>query len=60
MLNSDLHKCKVSHQAPEKDKLDSKEWTEGGLGWYGGKEWTEFRNCTGFKTQTLSQLPTAP
>lgn len=47
--DSDLHKCKVSHQAPEKDKLDSKEWTEGGLGWYGGKEWTEFRTALASK-----------
>ena len=53
MLYPDLHKCKVSHQAPEKDKLDSKEWTEGGLGWYGGRNGLKIRNCTGFKTHSF-------
>lgn len=28
MLYPDLHKCKVSHQAPKKVKFGSKEWTE--------------------------------
>lgn len=46
-LYPDLHKCKVSHQAPKRSNLVLKN----GL---------KIRICTSFKTQNLSQFPTAP
>lgn len=46
-LYPDLHKCKVSYQAPKRSNLVLKN----GL---------KISICTGFKTQNLSQFPTAP
>lgn len=55
MLYSDLHKSKVSQQAPKKVKCGSKEWTERGAG-----DGLKIRICKGFKAQTLSRSRTAP